>query len=99
MKIKVNTMNTGSILMSEAVNMPIVMMMTFIVSDESLVKDRYTDRQTHKHTKVVYVNLVQSKTLKTKSDMRKSQNYLYALLLLILFKSTPYVSVPTPNRP
>ena len=49
MKVKVNTINTRCILMSEAVNAPDVMMMTSIVSGESLAMDRHTDRQTHTH--------------------------------------------------
>ena len=42
--------------MSEAVTVPSLMMMTSIVSKESLARDRHTDTHTHTHRhKVVYV--------------------------------------------
>ena len=43
MKVKVNIINTGCILKSEAVIVPSLMMMTSTVSEESLERDRHTD--------------------------------------------------------
>ena len=54
MKIKVNIINTQCILMSEAVTVPNLTMMTSIVSEESLARDRHnTGTHTgtsHRHT-------------------------------------------------
>ena len=52
MKVKVNIMTTSCILLSEAVTVPGLVMMTATVSEESLAIDRHTDRdrQTHTHT-------------------------------------------------
>ena len=58
MKVKVNIINTWCILMSEAVTVPSLMMMTSLVSEESLASDRHT----HRHG-LVYVNIF--KVLKT----------------------------------
>ena len=51
-KVKVNIINTWCISMSEEVPVPSLMMMTSIVSQESLPRntDRQTDRQTHTDT-------------------------------------------------
>ena len=51
MKVKVNIINMSCISMSEAVNVPSLIMMTSIVSKESLARDthRHTDRQTDRH--------------------------------------------------
>ena len=47
MEVAVNMLNTGCILMSAVVTVPSLMMMTLIVSEESLVaRDRHTDRHT-----------------------------------------------------
>ena len=72
MKVNVNILNTWCILMSEAVAVPSLMMMTSMVSEESLAWDRQparqparqTDTHTHTHTQrhtqgLVYVNLRQ----------------------------------------
>ena len=47
MKVKVNIINMSCISMSEAVNVPSLIMMTSIVSKESLARDTHTqtDRQ------------------------------------------------------
>ena len=54
MKVTVNIINTWCILVSEAVTVPSMMMMALLVSEESLARDRHTDRQTdteiHTHT-------------------------------------------------
>ena len=55
MKVNVNTINTWCILMSEAVSMPSLMMMTLIVSEELLARDARTHAacayaRTHTHT-------------------------------------------------
>ena len=50
MKVTVNTINTWCILVSEAVTVPSMMTMALIVSEESLARDRHTDRQTDTHT-------------------------------------------------
>ena len=45
--------------MSEAVTVPSLMMMTSIVSEESLASDRHTDRHTHTQIErhgLIYVN-------------------------------------------
>ena len=42
MKVKVNIINTSHILISEAVTVPRLMIMTWIVSEESLARDRHT---------------------------------------------------------
>ena len=50
MKVKVNIINTWCILMSDTVTMPSLMMVTVIVSEDSLARDRQTDRHnTHMH--------------------------------------------------
>ena len=50
MRLKVNIINTWCILMSEAVTVPGLKMITLIVSEESLVRD------THAHTlQVMYI--------------------------------------------
>ena len=46
--------------MSEAVTMPSLTMMTSTVSEESLARDRHTDRQTHTDFCQVYFKLFQS---------------------------------------
>ena len=46
-KVKINIINTWCILMSEAVTVPSLMRMTLTVSEESLERDRQTDRHTH----------------------------------------------------
>ena len=43
MKVKVNIINKWYIVMSEAVAMPSLMMMTSIVSKESLARETHTD--------------------------------------------------------
>ena len=52
MEVKVNIINTWCILVSEAVTVPNLMMMTLIVSEESLARDTdtQTDWLTHTHT-------------------------------------------------
>ena len=45
MKVNVNIINTGCILMSEAVTEPNLMKMILIVPEESLVRDRHTQTQ------------------------------------------------------
>ena len=47
--------------MSEAVNVPRLIVMTSMVSEKSLERDRHTDKHAHRHG-LVYVNL--SKVLK-----------------------------------
>ena len=44
MKVKVNIINMCCILIAEAVNVPSLMMMTLIVSEELLERDRQRDR-------------------------------------------------------
>ena len=63
MNVKVNIINTRCILVSGAVTLPSVTVMTSIVSEESLARDRYTDRPTHRRG-LVYVN-----------SLLKSQDY------------------------
>ena len=53
MKAKVNIINTRCILMFEAVTMPSLIMITSIVSEESLARDTRTDVQ----TRVIYVKI------------------------------------------
>ena len=48
MKVKVNIINTGCIPMFEAVTVSSLMMMTLIVSEELLARDRETNRQTER---------------------------------------------------
>ena len=75
MKVKVNIMNMRCNIMSEAVTIPSLMMMTSIVSEESLARDTQTDRQTdthahthtHAYTHTQTQGLFQGKTLKTKT--------------------------------
>ena len=50
MKVKVNIITTLCILMSEAVTVPRLMMMTSKVSEESLAMHPRTHAQTHVHT-------------------------------------------------
>ena len=72
MKVKVNIINTRCITVSEAVTMPSLMMMTSILSEESVARNRHT--HTHRDTYrlgVLYLKLFQRKTLKTKTN---SQN-------------------------
>ena len=55
MKVKVNIMNTRSITMSEAVNVPSLMMMTLIVSEEArLAREIHTHTHARTHTGLVY---------------------------------------------
>ena len=70
MKVKVNIINMRCILMSEAVTMPSLMMMT--VSEESLARDTHTHTHTHR-LEVLYLKLFQSKTLKTKRATPKQR--------------------------
>ena len=64
--------NTRSILMSQAVTVPSLMIMTSTVSEESRVRDRQTHRQTHRHS-LVYVNFFKSlRTLTKKEHTTKS---------------------------
>ena len=42
--------------MFEAVTMPSLMMMTSIVSEESLARERQTDRNTHTHIQLCILN-------------------------------------------
>ena len=44
MKVRFNMIKTGCILISQAVTVPNLMMMTSIVSEESLARDRRTDK-------------------------------------------------------
>ena len=46
MKVKVNIIITSCILMSEAVTVPSLMMMTSIISEESLARDTHTQTDT-----------------------------------------------------
>ena len=50
MMIKVNIINTRCILVSEAVIVQSLMIMTLIVSEESLARN--TDTHTHTHTRI-----------------------------------------------
>ena len=50
LKLNVNIINTWCILMSEAVTVPSLMMMTLIVSEESFARDTHTYTHTHTHT-------------------------------------------------
>ena len=50
MKVKVNIINTWYIFMPEAVTVPSWMIITFIVSEELLAKDRHIWACTHTHT-------------------------------------------------
>ena len=64
MKVKVNTINTCCSLMSEAFTVPSLMMMTVIVSEELLARDRHTD------TVWSILNFSKSlRTLKTKREL------------------------------
>ena len=49
MKVKVNISNTRCILLSEAVTVPSLMMMTSIVFEESLARDIHTHIHAHTH--------------------------------------------------
>ena len=63
MKVKVNMINTWCVTMSEARTMQSVMMMTSIVSEESLARDTHTQTGRHRQTDrqtdfgLVYLNL------------------------------------------
>ena len=50
MKVKVNIVNTRCIGMCEAVTMPSLMMITSIVSEESLARDTHTATATDRQT-------------------------------------------------
>ena len=50
MKVRVNIINTSCIPMSEAVIVASLVMMTSIFYEESLARDRHTDRHTHTYT-------------------------------------------------
>ena len=66
MKVKVNIINTWCILMSEAVTVLSLMMMTLIVFEESLARGRHTHRHTKTRGRLVLnffkVRLLQTKT-------------------------------------
>ena len=77
--MKVNIINTFNIPMSEAVTVPTLMKMTLIVSEESLVTNRQTDKHTHTHTHtrsigVVYLKLFRGKTTNKIGRKRDTQN-------------------------
>ena len=46
MKVKVSIINTGCIILSQAVAVPSLMMMTLILSEESLARELHTARLT-----------------------------------------------------
>ena len=50
MKVNVNIINTVCIIISEAVTVPSMIMMTLILSEESLAREIHTDTDTHTHT-------------------------------------------------
>ena len=52
MKVKINIINTLYILMSEAVTVPSLMIITLTAFDETLARDRQTDTHTHTHTHI-----------------------------------------------
>ena len=56
MKVKVNIINPWSILMSDAVTMPSLTMVTSTVSEESLAKDTHTQTQSRVYVKVCFAN-------------------------------------------
>ena len=68
MKVEVNIIHTWCILMSEAVTVPGWMMMTLIVSEESLARDTRsrtharTDTHTHTHTHKMSLPTLQTKS-------------------------------------
>ena len=70
MKVKVNIIDTWCILMSEAVTLLSLMMMTLIVFEESLTRDTHTHRLW-----VLYPNFFQSKTLKTKNKQTSNKHW------------------------
>ena len=49
MNVKVNIINTLCISMTEAVTVPSLTVMTYIVSEESLARDKYSDTHTSTH--------------------------------------------------
>ena len=57
MQVTVNIINTRCTLMSQAITVPSLIIMTLIVSEESLARDRHTDRQTHIHTNTGLVSI------------------------------------------
>ena len=58
--------------MSEAVTMPSLIMMASIVSEESLVRDTQTDRQTDR-LRVLYLELFREQArVKHEKELRKS---------------------------
>ena len=65
MKVKVNIINTWCIIMSEAITVPSLMLMTSTVSQESLARDMHarTHARTHRHTHPP-THTVRSSTLK-----------------------------------
>ena len=61
MEVKVNTINTWYITMSEAVTMLSLMMMSSNVYEGSLGRDSHTDTHTYIDFGLVYLKLVQSR--------------------------------------
>ena len=53
MKVQVNIINMRCIPMSEAVIVPNLTMMTLVVSEESLARDRHTDTATQRLGSVI----------------------------------------------
>ena len=54
MKVKDNIINTRCILMSEAVTVQSLTVMTSTISQESLARDRHTHRQTRVSSKLTF---------------------------------------------
>ena len=87
--------------MSEAVTVPSLMMITLKVSEESLAKDRHTDRQAHPHKRgLVYFtffkmdydfeNKMKKKTKKKKKNSNIINNKIVLVqILLILLQLLP----------
>ena len=61
--------NTRWIIMSEAVAVPNLMMMTLIVSEESLARDRHTHTHTHRDSVLVTGYLPESLLCKHKKGI------------------------------
>ena len=63
-------MNTCCIITSEAITVPSLMMMTFIVSEESL-EGSHTQADTETDFRLVYKSLKRKKTEKKKKESKK----------------------------
>ena len=75
MKVNVNIINTCCIPMSDAVTVPSLTIMTLIVSEESLARDRHTHRQTHRLYYIITFSKEDFQNQKEKKEKRRKEKH------------------------